>query len=110
MATLTPNLLRRLSLERPSTFDPGHRKSPLSVKCKSKFRIVIEEIYIIICELPLKNRGSLPLREVPKYIALGCSGLATDFLIEVLGLAQFPRTKSPKDNKIIEVKFFIALF
>ena len=65
---------------------------------------------MIICELPLKNRGSLPLREVPKYIALGCSALATDFLMEVLGLAQFPRTKSPKDNIIIEVKFFIALY
>ena len=63
----------------------------------------MEEIYIIICELPLKNSGSRPLREVPKYIALGCSVLAL-----ALGLAEIPRTKSPKDNTMIKIKFFIA--
>ena len=63
----------------------------------------MEEIYIIICELPLKNSGSRPLREVPKYIALGCSVLA-------LALAEIPRTKSPKDNAIIELKVFIAIY
>ena len=46
---------------------------------------------------------NLSYDEGGKYIALGRSGLA-------LGLAEFPRTKSPKDNPIIKVNLFIALY